>query len=214
MGSLGPVLGRKAILAAACAACVAAPATAHADADPASDILPTQNVFYPYQPRISEGLKADLRGATAAAKKAGYPIKVAIIATAADLGGVPQLFNKPTQYAGYLGREISFNQKSQPLLVVMPAGIGTFQAGPKASGAIADIEVEDGGDALARAALEGVSKLAAASGHPIKGYKPDDSGGSSSAVFFVIPVVLLVLVLAVMSYRRAGREDEEPETAG
>ena len=196
-------------MVAACAACLAAPQAAHADADPASDILPTQNVFYPYQPRISESLKADLRGATAAAKKAGYPIMVAIIATAADLGGVPQLFNKPTQYAGYLGREISFNQKEQPLLVVMPAGLGTFQAGPKASSAIADVEVEDGADGLARTALAGVSKLSAAAGHPIKGYKPDDSGGSSSAVFFVIPVALLVIALAVVSYRRAGREDEE-----
>ena len=201
-------------MVAACAACLAAPQAAQADADPASDILPTVNVFYPYQPKVADDLKADLNGATAAAKKAGYPIKVAIIATAADLGGVPQLFNKPTQYAGYLGREISFNQKSQPLLVVMPAGLGTFQAGPKASGAIAGVEVEDGADGLARTALEGVSKLSAAAGHPIKGYKPDDSGGGSSAVFFVIPVALLVNVLAVVSYRRAGREDaEEPEAA-
>jgi hypothetical protein len=198
---------------AACAACLAAPQAAHADADPASDILPTVNVFYPYQPKVAGDLKAELNGATAAAKKAGYPIKVAIIATAADLGGVPQLFNKPTQYAGYLGREISFNQKTQPLLVVMPAGLGTYQAGARASSAIADVKVEDGADGLARAALGGVSKLSAAAGHPIKGFKPDDSGSSSSAVFFVIPVALLVIALAVVSYRRAGREDEDGEEA-
>lgn len=203
------MLGRKAIVATACVACLAGPQAAHADSDPASDILPTQNVFFPYQQKIAGKLKADLQGATAAAKKAGYPIKVAIIATPADLGGVPNLFNEPTRYAGFLGREISFNQKTQPLLVVMPAGIGTYQAGPKAGSAVSGIEVEDGADGLARAALEGVSKLAAAAGHPIKGFKPDDSGGgSSSAVFFVIPVALLVLVLAVVSYRRAGREDE------
>jgi hypothetical protein len=208
------VLGRKAIVVAMCAACVAAPQAAHADADPASDILPTQNVYLPYQPKISSDLKAKLLGATAAAKKAGYPIKVAIIATPADLGGVANLFGKPTEYAGYLGPEINFNKKAQPLLVVMPAGLGTFQAGPKATSAIAGIKVEDGADGLARTALEAVSKLAGANGHPIKGFKPESSGsGGSSAVIFAIPVALLVLVLAILSYRRAGREDEEEETA-
>ncbi|HKP91454.1 MAG TPA: hypothetical protein VJT75_15925 [Thermoleophilaceae bacterium] len=202
--------GRKAIVAALLVACIS-PQAAHADADPASDILPTQNVFYPYQQQIPSDLKGKLNGATAAAKKAGYPIKVAIIATPADLGGVPNLFGKPTEYAGFLGREISFNQKSQPLLVVMPAGLGTFQAGPRASEAISDIEVEDGAENLARAALEGVSKLAAAAGHPIKGFKPEDSGGGTSAVVFAIPVALLVIALAVISYRRAGRDDEEEE---
>jgi hypothetical protein len=207
------VLGRKTIAALACAACAAAPQVARADSDPASDILPQQDTFLPYQPKISNDLKAKLQGATAAAKKAGYPIKVAIIATAADLGGVPNLFNQPTKYAGFLGSEINFNKKAQPLLVVMPVGLGTFQAGPKATGAIAGIKVGSGVDGLANAGLAGVVKLAAAAGHPIKGFKPESSGGggSTSAAVFAIPVALLVIVLAVLSYRRAGRDDEDEE---
>jgi hypothetical protein len=206
------VLGRKTIAALACAACAAAPQVARADSDPASDILPQQDTFLPYQPKISNDLKAKLQGATAAAKKAGYPIKVAIIATAADLGGVPNLFNQPTKYAGFLGSEINFNKKAQPLLVVMPVGLGTYQAGPKATKAIEDIKVGNGSDGLANTALEGVSKLAAAAGHPIKGFKPESSGGGgSSAVVFAIPVALLVIALAIVSYRRAGREDEDEE---
>jgi len=204
------VLRRNAIALAACL-CLAVPQAAWSDSDPASHFLVAQNVFFPYQQEISDDLKADLRGATAAAKKAGYPIKVAIIATPADLGGVAQFFDHPTRYAGYLGPEIGFNRKTQPLLVVMPAGLGTYQAGPKAASAIADIEVEEGGDGLARAALEGVSALAEASGNPIEGFEPDEGLGSTSAVVFAIPVALLVLVLAVMSYRRAGQEDEEEE---
>lgn len=206
------MLGRKAVAAALCAALLAAPVTAQADSDPASDILPTQDVFLPYTPKVSSGLKAKLEGATKAARKAGYPIKVAIIASAVDLGGVPNLFNKPTEYASFLGREISFN-KAQPLLVAMPAGLGTYQAGPKAAGAVAGIQVGNGADGLANAALAGVVKLAAAAGHPIKGFKPASSGGggSSSAVIFAIPVALLVIALAVVSYRRAGREDEDEE---
>jgi hypothetical protein len=207
------VLGRKAIVAAACAACLAAPPAAYADSDPASDILPVQDTFLPYQPRISPDLKAKLEGATKAAKQAGYPIKVAIIATPADLGGVPDLFNQPTKYAAFLGREITFNKKAQPLLVVMPVGLGTYQAGPRATSAIGGIRPEGGPDGLANAALEGVVKLSAAAGNPIEGFKPESSGGSgsTSAVVFAIPVALLVIALAVLSYRRAGREDEEEE---
>ena len=207
------MIRRKAILAAACAVVLAAPTVARADSDPASDFLPTSDVFYPYTPAVPAKLKAQLKGATAAAKKAGYPIKVAIIATAADLGGVPNLFNQPTKYAAFLGSEINFNKKAQPLLVVMPVGLGTFQAGPKATSAIAGIKVGSGVDGLANAGLEGVVKLAAAAGHPIKGFKPESSGGggSTSAAVFAIPVALLVIVLAVLSYRRAGREDEDEE---
>ena len=203
------MLGRKGIATVACLACLAAPQAAHADADPASDFLPTSNVYLPYKPMVSPELKAKLEGATNAAKKAGYPIKVAIIASAADLGGVPELFNQPTKYAGYLGAEITFGKKQQPLLVVMPSGLGTYQAGPKATGAIGGIEVGDGADGLANAALEGITKLAAAAGHPIKGFKPaSGGGGSTSGVIFAIPVALLVIALAVLSYRRAGRDEE------
>ena len=214
MSTLAGVRRVTAIIAtAAGVAAVAIAPAARADSDPASDFLPTSNVFYPYTPTISSKLKAELQGATAAAKKAGYPLKVAIIATAADLGGVPMLFNQPARYAGYLGREISFNGKAQPLLVVMPIGLGTFEAGPKATAAIAGIKVGKGVDGLANAAIEGVVKLAAAAGHPIKGFKPQSTGGggSTSAVVFAIPVILLVLLLAILSYRRTGADDDEDE---
>lgn len=214
------MLVTRAGLAAACLAAVtlaAAPATALADADPASDFLPTQDVFVPYQPPISNAVKADLLGVTKAAKRAGYPIKVAVIATAVDLGGVPNLFNQPTQYAPYLGREISFNSKGQPLLVVMPVGFGTYQAGPRAASAISSVKVGSGPDGLGRSAVEAVQKLAAAAGHPIRGFKPSSTGGSggggASALIFGVPVALLVLGLAIVSYRRVGREEAEEEEA-
>ena len=205
---------RTSIIALACAVAAGlAPQGASADSDPASDFLPTANVFVPYTPKIAPKLQAQLNGATAAAKKAGYPVKVAIIATAADLGGVPNLFNQPTRYAAFLGREISFNGKQQPLLVVMPVGLGTYQAGAKATSAISGIKVKTGVDGLGNAALEGVVKLAAAAGHPIKGFKPVSSGGGGGAspVVFAIPIALLVLVLAIVSYRRAGGDDDEEE---
>ena len=50
-------------LAAACVAALAtiAPAAALGDSDPASDFLPTQNVFLPYSPRVSPALVKDLQ---------------------------------------------------------------------------------------------------------------------------------------------------------
>jgi hypothetical protein len=215
--TLARMLVTRAGLAATCLAVIAlaaTPPTALADADPASDFLLTQDLFLPYQPPISSALKADLTGVTSAAKKSGYPLKIAIIATAADLGGVPDLFNQPNRYAPFLGREISFNSKGKPLLVVMPAGLATYQAGPRAASAIAKVKVGSGADGLARAAVEAAQKLAAADGHPIRGFKPSSSGsggGGSSALIFGVPVALLVLTLAIVSYRRAGREDDEDE---
>ena len=215
------MLVTRAGLAATCLAMMAlaaVPSTAPADSDPASDFLPTQDVFLPYQPPVSNAVKADLLGVTKAAKRAGYPIKVAVIATAVDLGGVPNLFNQPTQYAPFLGREISFNSKGQPLLVVMPVGFGTYQAGPRAAAAIAKVKVGSGPDGLGHAAVEAVQKLAAAAGHPIRGFSPSSTpgsggGGGASALIFGVPVALLVLTFAIVSYRRVGREEPDEEEA-
>lgn len=196
---------RRLVIAALCVL-AAAPAAARGDADPASDILPTQNVFLPYRPTVSDELEADLKGVTAAAERGGFNIKVALIATPADLGGVPQLFNQPDRYANYLGREISFNRR-QPLLIAMPVGLGTFHVSPRAAATVRGVKPEEGADGLARAALDAVQKIAKAEGKPIRGFEPESTKGGSSGAIFAIPVVLLVIVLAVITYRRTGDDD-------
>ena len=198
---------RRALIAALCLL-VAAPAVARADLDPASDILPTQNIFLPYRPKIADDLRADLQGVTSAAKRGGFNIKVAIIATPADLGGVPQFFNQPGRYAPYLGRQIAFNRR-QPLLIAMPAGLGTFHVSARGAAAAERVKVEEGVDGLARASVEAVQKIAAAEGKPIRGFEPEATkGGGSSGAIFAIPVVLLVIVLAVITYRRTAEDDD------
>src|SRR5580658_2765931 len=82
------------------------PGRASADGDPASDVLLIANVFYPYQETVSNNLIAALNLTTARAHTAKFPIRVAIIATPADLGAIPELFGKPQQYANFLDREI------------------------------------------------------------------------------------------------------------
>ncbi|MBV9212676.1 MAG: hypothetical protein JOZ25_03410 [Actinobacteria bacterium] len=203
---------RTSIAAATLTAVLAAVPLARADSDPASDVLPVQNVFVPYQPQVSQSLQQTLRAETAAAAKSGFPIKVAIVATAQDLGGVPDFFGKPQPYARYLGSEISFS-KPQPLLVVMPSGLGTYQVPPKAAAVARGMTPGAGPDGMATTAVKTIEQMATAAGHKIGSYKAGGSGGgkSSTALIFAGPIVLLVIALVVFSYRRMGQEEEELE---
>ena len=143
-----------------------APALALADGDPASDVLLISNVSLPFQQKVSKPLVNAVNLAAAAAKTAGFPIKVAIIATPVDLGAIPELFAKPQQYATFLEREISFNTKPL-LLVVMQAGFGLVASGPPSALAGLQIPTQQGSDGLAIAAIKAIGLLAAHAGHPI-----------------------------------------------
>jgi hypothetical protein len=100
---------------------------ASADGDPASDTLLVQNTFLPY-PRPPASLANALSREVAIAYAHGYRLKVAVIASETDLGAVPSLFNKPADYAKFLGQELEFYYIG-PLLVVMPAGYGVYDGG-------------------------------------------------------------------------------------
>src|SRR4030088_328664 len=157
-------------LVAVLAAATLLPVAARADGDPASDVLLGENVFYPYTPPVSASLTKQLNAEGAAAAKAGFPIKVALIASPVDLGVIPDLFNKPQKYADFLDLEISFQTK-QPLLVVMPAGFGGAALGAPATAALKTLTKPAGKQSsdLARAAIPAIAKLAAASRHPLQG---------------------------------------------
>ena len=74
------------------------------------------------------------------------------------------------------------------------------------------ITVEQGADGMANTAVKAVQRLAAAAGHKIGSFKGSGSGsGGSSALIFAGPLVLLAIGLAVVSYRRMGREEDELE---
>jgi hypothetical protein len=172
---------------------------AHADGDPASDVLLGENVYYPYSPAVTGSVAKTLNAETAATSKAKFPIKVALIANPTDLGVIPDLFGKPQKYADFLVQEISFESK-QHLLVVMRAGYGVQGLGAKAKSAITTLPAPKSGssDDLARAAIVAVAKLARASGHPIAGVSgvPGGSGAGSSAVLIVLLLVVAALAAA------------------
>jgi hypothetical protein len=194
-------------------ALLVAPALATADGDPASDVLLISNVSYPFQQKVSKPLIDALNLAAARAKTAGFPIKVAIIATPVDLGAIPELFAKPQQYADFLEKEISFNSKPL-LLVVMQAGFGLVASGPPTVLAGLQIPTQKGSDGLATAAIKAVGLLAAHAGHPIvlppvAAAGPATGSGTSSVFTLVAPVALVVLVAAVVAFTRPSRSSRD-----
>lgn len=203
----------------------ALPAAARADGDPASDILISQDVFYPYAPNtVAKELQTALDRQLVAAKQAGFPMKVALIAAVSDLGSVPQLFTDPQKYADLLTTEISFNTKPR-VLVVLPAGLGGNNLGDDAGPALTDVTIEAdvGADALARAAMQAVGALTKANGTPVPvpavaleqgraGDGPGDGGdGVSPLLVFGLPVALVAL-LAGLAAARDRRRDPVQDT--
>ncbi len=166
---------------------------AHADGDPASDVLLAESVFYPYSPAVSIALQNKLNAEAAAAARARFPIKIALIASPPDLGAIPVLFDKPQQYAKFLEQEISFQGRPQ-LLVVMPDGYGVQGLTQAATAAVASLAGPAGTQPndLASAAINAVRVLAAAAGHPIK-----TSDMSSAAASGDHSTTLLLIVLAL-----------------
>ena len=108
------------------------PGAGWADGDPASDYLLFQPVFTPVHPP-STSLKQRLIALADAAKKQGFPIRVAVIQAPIDLGAVPQLLGRPATYARFLGAELRFAYRGR-LLVVMQQGYGYTQKGKPVPG--------------------------------------------------------------------------------
>lgn len=147
----------------------ALPAGALADGDPASDVLATQSLFLPWDANVPNGRQAQLAGVLVAAQHHGFPIRVALIASASDLGSVTALWGQPDQYAQFLGQELSLVYKG-PLLVVMPHGFGLhgFALTPAAiESMLAGISAPRNGAQLAQVTITAIERLAAATGHPL-----------------------------------------------
>jgi hypothetical protein len=219
---------RRRVAIALAAVLLATPAPAAADGDPASDVLTQQDAFFPYTTQTSDGLARALLALTAATRKAGWPIKVAIIAAPNDLGAVGSLFADPQRYADMLAREID----APRLLVVTPQGFGGQRLGAGVDRALADLgPVSADGDALARQALTAVARLAQEDHHGVPTPEIDDSeagrrpyrdsaalhpgaqlpvtapagstrrGGDSAWWLYAAPAIVLVVLLIVLNAR-------------
>ncbi len=176
-----------------------------ADADPASDMLVASSVFYPFSTPVSAGLRKTLNAEVAAARRAEFPLKVAMVDAPLDLGGIPALFGKPQRYAKFLDQELTFTGRP-PLLIVMPAGYGAAGLSSTATAAVGSLAkpASSHSDDLARAAIAAVPKIATASGHPIATLGAP-GGGSGSGAGLAIGIVAVAAVAAagsIVAFRR------------
>ena len=208
-----------------CVVLIGALSVAYADIDPASDVLLTQDVFVPYQPEVCSEVKDALREATRRSRAAGYPLKVALIGSPSDLGGAPQFFGNPGPYAKFLGHElalaghgVSRNNRTFPVVVVMPQGWGLYLIDPRATRAVNAVKIPSAGDptALAHAAIRALPRIAAAVGHPTSPVRipPRCTHKGGGFPLFLVPVAVLVigglLVQLVLQWRRHAEPPTTP----
>jgi len=156
------------------------PGVAHADGDPASDVLLTEPAFVPYDVGVSERQYAQLVSLLGKAEHRGYPLRMALIGSAADLGSVTELWKEPQRYAEFLGEELSLVYHGT-LLVVMPNGFGIYHASgvpATARSAIAGVPVPRETSTTTSAAVEAIRALAAASGHALPAAGVEATAGS------------------------------------
>ena len=170
---------------------------------------------------ISTADAARLSATVAAARSRGYPIHVALIGSAYDLGSVVSLDRKPKQYARFLGTELAFVYHGR-LLVVMPNGFGVSRAGkplPAAQRVVDRLPAPGtGGPQLVQAGIDGVRALAAASGVHVpppplaSAEQRRDERAAVGARRPVAPRRLLLLGVAGLSRRPAavGAGDSQP----
>jgi hypothetical protein len=209
---------RACLLAAILLAAVVA--QARGDGDPASDVLPVQDIYYTYAPPVSPQLTSALNELVASARRAGYPIKVALIETVGDLGAYSSLWGQPKRYAELLEIEISFNSHPR-LLVVTPDGLVGRNLGEPAEHLLARIRVNRPArsNGLAQAALYAVARVATLNGHPLPvprlasaalaSSARSKRGSSSSALLYIAPALAAVLAagaLLVVLRRRGDRQ--------
>ena len=197
---------RRLLAAVLAAGCIAVPA-AHADGDPASDYLLSQDTFLPFDANISKEQAAQLNTVVADAKKKGFKVKVAVIAKPFDLGAVPSLYGKPKTYARFLGQELFFLYKGR-LLIVMPRGYGASRGGKPlpSDQRVLDTMPAPGesGAELTAAAARAVQRLAAQNGVQVA-IPPVASGDSETNDRIIIAGIaggLVLLLLCGFAVRR------------
>ena len=203
--------GGRSSAVAACVLVVAAaaalvPDVARADGDPASDVLATQPAFVPWDAGASSADQERLVAQLRVADGSGYPVRVALIGSARDLGAVTPLWQRPQAYARFLAAELSLVYRGR-VLVLMPAGAGLAGPGASAGERAALRGPGDGG--LAPAAVATVRRLAAAAGHPLAAAqatgsaRPSAQRSADAAAWAVLAAGAALIALAWTASLRA-----------
>ncbi len=176
------------------------PAAGLADGDPASDVLAGQSLFLPQDAGLTTTQQARLAALLRAAADAGYPLRVALIASSTDLGSVPELWNQPQSYAKFLGQELALVYRG-PVLVIMPHGLAIDHTGTHVGAersVLAALPPPASGTGLGAVALTAIQRLAAAAGHPLSipsliAAANPGSADTTSWIVFALGGLLIVL---------------------
>ncbi|MBV8999422.1 MAG: SCO family protein [Solirubrobacterales bacterium] len=199
------------MLALALALLVVSGGVARADGDPASDYLVANQVFLTSQSTGMSPAQRQLVATVAAANRAGFAIRVAVISSNYDLGSVTELWDKPRTYARFLGVELSLTYIRQRLLVVMPNGFGFNWPGHGTAPTYGLLATVPMGAGLAAAAEVAIRRLARASGvalppsQPAAGSARPGSAGTLTIIGAVAGVVAALLAAAVVVTRARRR---------
>jgi cytochrome oxidase Cu insertion factor (SCO1/SenC/PrrC family) len=210
---------------------------AHADGDPASDYLIGNQVFLTSQSVNVSPAQRQLLATVRAATRSGFPIRVAVISSAYDLGSITALWGKPRLYARFLGQELSQGYR-QRLLVVMPGGLGFYWPGHSPTAAyrlLAGVPLRSTGDGPSVAAAAAVRRLALAAGVSLAPARPAAAAGTAHSggadwpgilaavagglaalalVAFAVPLLRRRRRAGRRAGRREGRRAHEPAEAG
>lgn len=203
---------RRALLVAAAAALVALPA-AHANGDPASDVLITNQVYIGPEVPISNGDRGALTKTVAAANEHGYPIRVALIPFTSDLGTAVSLWRHPQSYAKFLGSELAFVYTNR-LLISMPSGFGFYHGRKpvaKEKAVLAKIPPGKTPTALTESTTQAVRALAAADDVVLPRISTGGSAWRDRAIIAGVGLLVLLVLFVPARWFRRGRARATPE---
>jgi hypothetical protein len=192
---------------------------ARANGDPASHVLPSREVFVPFDPSLCSAAGRRLDALTEAMRKAGYPIKVAVIPTGEDLGTLYRLFGRPQAYARVLARDLPRHaierrrgRRAYRLLVVMPGGLALNRSNDREARVLrrTAIDAEASREDLVRLSIDVVSTLSRATGHRVAAPKPKPacpdisislpSSSSDSGPWGTVLIVVVVLAMVALAW--------------
>jgi hypothetical protein len=202
---------RSPVATAAAALCFALvlPATAFAHGDPGSDTLYSADLFAGSGAGLPAGKRQQLTTIVGEASKRGYRIKVAVIATRADLGAATAFWRRPQAYAAFLGDDLYYVYKG-PVLAVMPNGYGVFRSGKGLAGERAVLArlAAPNGD-VAGAAARAVRRLAATAGVQVVIPPMHADSGNRDRLLIVLIVAAVVLIAGLVFVPRRRRRGSE-----
>lgn len=185
---------------------------AWADGDPASDVLASARVFWPYNLKVPADSREKLNATVTAVTRNGLPVRVAMVQSEFDLGSVGVLFGHPQDYSQFLAQGLA-NFNRDWVIVVMPNGYGVYHCVPIPEVGFCEKALPSEADQKRLRTLAPVSKsredMAAAAERAVRTFAEGrgvsaDGGGVGVVAPVAGAVVGILLVMVLFGRRRVA----------